>query len=206
MELVLSNGPEDANLTLVFAHGAGAGMDTLFMDTIAQGIAAKGFRVIRFEFPYMQKARERGKKYPPNSASILEKHYLSVLEGVNTPFVIGGKSMGGRIASTLLEKTDAKGCICFGYPFHPPGKPDSLRTEHLQKLTKPILILQGERDPFGKKSEIPQYTLSSKIQVDWVPDGEHSFKPRKKSGISWEDNLAYAVDRSFQFLKILSKG
>ena len=112
--------------------------------------------------------------------------------------------MGGRIASMLLEQTSARACVCLGYPFHPPGKPDSLRTEHLQKLSKPLLILQGERDPFGKKQEVKGYALSSTVQVDWIADGEHSFKPRKKSGFSLQGNLGAAVDKIAIFLTKLS--
>ncbi|MEC7984928.1 MAG: alpha/beta fold hydrolase [Myxococcota bacterium] len=204
MGLLLSNGPKDARLTLVLAHGAGAGMDTPFMDSIAEGLAAKGFRVVRFEFPYMQKAREAGKKRPPNSASILEEHFLSVLASQSGETVIGGKSMGGRIASVILERSSAKGCICLGYPFHPPGKPNSLRIQHLQIPTKPILILQGERDPFGKKEEVEGYSLHSSIQIGWIPDGEHSFKTRKKSAYKWEENLSHAVDQMDAFLTRLS--
>jgi predicted alpha/beta-hydrolase family hydrolase len=112
--------------------------------------------------------------------------------------------MGGRIASLLVDELAAHGevcgCLCLGYPFHPPGKPVQLRTEHLETLTTPTLILQGERDSFGKRGEVEGYSLSSVIDVQWISAGDHSFKPTRSSGLSEADTWADAVQRADRFL------
>ena len=195
----IENGPSDAQLIILLAHGAGAGMDTPFMTTIAESLGELGWKVRRFEFPYMEKARERGKKMPPNALSKLQAAFQSEIDACTAKVVIAGKSMGGRVATTILESTSAVGCIALGYPFHPPGKPESLRTEHLQSIQKPFLVLQGERDPFGKKEEFPNNWLPDTAQLVWIPDGEHSFKARKKSEATTEGNLELAVQHIHEF-------
>jgi predicted alpha/beta-hydrolase family hydrolase len=185
--------------TVLLAHGAGQGMDSPFMDAIAGGLADVGLRVVRFDFPYMARARQEGRRRPPDRPSVLSDAYRAVIEQLltqGTPrerLVIGGKSMGGRVASLLADEQRVAGLVCLGYPFHPPGKPEKLRTEHLAQLRTPTLICQGERDPFGNRAEVEGYTLSESIRLAWLPDGEHSFKPRKASGRSEADNLAEAV-------------
>ena len=114
--------------------------------------------------------------------------------------VIGGRSMGGRIASMVADDCGVRALLCFAYPFHPPGRPDRLRTAHLARLRTPTLILQGERDPFGSPAEVASYALPAAITVHWIADGDHSFKPRKRSGRTLQDNLADAVQRSVSFL------
>ena len=183
------------------AHGAGAGIETDFMTHLAEGIAQCGIQVIRFEFPYMEKIRETGKRRPPNAAKKLIEHFKHQLSDTSGTIFIGGKSMGGRIASMIVEETNAIGCICLGYPFHPPGKPAKLRTEHLQTMSKPILIIQGERDPFGKKQEIQSYSLDSNIRILYLPDGDHGFKPRKASGYTTTENLDKAVSQVVAFIQ-----
>ncbi len=195
----IENGPKNARLTIVLAHGAGAGMDTPFMNHIAEGLGQLGWKVRRFEFPYMEKARLRGKKCAPNPLKKLQASFQAEIDAVEGPVVIAGKSMGGRVATTLLESSSVLGCVALGYPFHPPGKPDSLRTEHLQTIEKPLLVLQGERDPFGKKEEFPNDWLPTGATLCWVPDGEHSFKARKKSGYTTEGNLDLAVQKIHEF-------
>jgi predicted alpha/beta-hydrolase family hydrolase len=187
----------------VFAHGAGAGQNSNFMQLIAEALAKKNVNVIRFNFIYMQLAHELGKRRPPDRADKLLAHFNSVLSEIDSlyPVFIGGKSMGGRMASMLLEESDALGCICMGYPFHPPSKPEKLRTEHLLSINKPILILQGERDTFGKSDEIETYKLSERVQVNYLPDGDHSFKPRKASGYSLEDNINQVIEHTATFIK-----
>ena len=201
MEQTIINESGESTCTLLLAHGAGAGMDTPFMNIIAEGLSQRGYKVIRFEFPYMQKIRETGKKRGPNTQKKLLAAFLEQIEPISGPLVIGGKSMGGRIASMLADESKALGCICLGYPFHPPGKPEKLRTAHLQELATPTLILQGERDPFGKKGEVEAYSLDPKLHIHWIQDGEHSFKPRKKSGHTLEENLADAVERIDLFVQ-----
>ena len=95
--------------------------------------------------------------------------------------LIGGKSLGGRIASLVADETEVAGLVCLGYPFHPTGKPEQLRIEHLKSIHTTTLIVQGERDPFGNRQEVAGYKLSKHIRVHWLPDGDHSFKPRKAS-------------------------
>ena len=114
--------------------------------------------------------------------------------------VIGGKSLGGRIASMVADETGARGLVCLGYPFHPPGQPDRTRTKHLGALRTPALIVQGTRDPFGGPEEIAGYALSSSIRVAWIEDGDHSFKPRARSGRTAAQNLEEAIAQVRDFL------
>ena len=108
--------------------------------------------------------------------------------------------MGGRIASLIADQAGASGLVCLGYPFHPTGKPNQLRTEHLRELKTPTLILQGERDPFGDKQEVEGYELSPRIEMHWLADGDHSFKPRKASGRTADENLSEALERMASFI------
>lgn len=197
----LTDGPTSASLTLALAHGAGAPMDSDWMTMVAGAVAEKGFRVVRFEFPYMAERRDTGKKRPPNPQRILEETWRTVIDDLGADrLVIGGKSMGGRMASLVADDAGVRGLVCLGYPFHPPGRPEKLRTEHLAALKTPTLICQGERDPFGTKDEVPGYTLSDKIELHWAPDGDHGLKPRKKSGHTEEENIAAAVDAIAGFM------
>ncbi|MFA0000587.1 alpha/beta fold hydrolase [Vibrio lentus] len=193
---------EDNPVTFVFAHGAGAGMDHEFMQSVAKGLAFKGIRVIRFNFPYMIKRAEDGKRRPPDRAPKLLDAYQEVIEQVDADkLVIGGKSMGGRMASHLSELDKVAAMACLGFPFHPPGKPEKYKGEHLAELTKPCLILQGERDTFGKRDEFADFDLSDSIRVEFIPDGDHSFKPRKSSGYTEQQNIALTVEKLSAFIK-----
>ena len=187
----------------VFAHGAGAGQNSEFMQLMAESLCKHHINVIRFNFAYMQLAQDLGKRRPPDRADKLLLHFNTVLSEIDSklPTFIGGKSMGGRMASMLLEESTALGCICMGYPFHPPSKPEKLRTEHLLSINKPVLILQGERDTFGKRDEIEKYKLSEQVQVNYLPDGDHSFKPRKASGYSLENNINQVIEHTATFIK-----
>ncbi|MDX1388363.1 MAG: alpha/beta family hydrolase, partial [Acidobacteriota bacterium] len=115
--------------------------------------------------------------------------------------VIGGKSMGGRIASMIADEAGARGLVCLGYPFHPPGKPDRLRTAHLGGLCTPALIVQGTRDSLGSREEIDGYDLSSAIRVVYLEDGDHSFKPRSRSGRTLAKNMDDAVASVAEFVE-----
>ena len=202
----LHDGPEDAPVTLLLAHGAGAPMDSEFMERIAAGVADRGFRVVRFEFPYMARRRTEGKRPGPDRMPVLEETFRRAASGCSRPLVIGGKSMGGRVASRVADSLEADGLVCLGYPFHPPGRPEKIRTAHLADLATPTLVLQGDRDPFGGPEDVAGYDLSDAIAVTWIPDGDHSFKPRKSSGRTLEENLALAVDRIATFLGSLPAG
>ncbi|MEK6234632.1 MAG: alpha/beta fold hydrolase [Planctomycetales bacterium] len=200
MPSLLTNGPE-AGPTVVLAHGAGAAMDTDFMNFFAEGFAERDARVVRFEFPYMVKRRETGGKRPPDREPILRRTWLEIIESLGAEnLIIGGKSMGGRMASLVADEAKVAGLLCLGYPFHPSGKPDRLRTEHLRTIETPTLILQGERDPMGNRTEVAGYDLSSSVQVHWMADGDHGFKPRKKSGLTVEDNWREGVRVAADFV------
>ncbi len=198
---LIFDGPAGAALTIALAHGAGAPMDSPFMDAVASGLAARGWRVARFEFPYMAARRAEGRKKPPDREPILRATWQAVIDRLGAKgAVIGGKSMGGRIASLVADDAGVRGLICLGYPFHPPGKPDRLRTAHLADLHTPALILQGERDALGTREEIAGYRLSDSIELGFLPDGDHSFKPRKASGHTEAGNIDAAVARMDAFL------
>jgi len=195
---MLTNGSGDKG-TIILAHGAGAGMDTPFMDAFATGLADRGFTVVRFNFPYMALRAEDGKKRPPDRAPKLLAAYEAAIEAVRTdaPLIIGGKSMGGRIASMLAAEKPSlglSGLVCLGYPFHPPGKPEKLRTEHLPAIPAPTLIAQGERDPFGGTALVSTLDLPDGITLHWAADGNHDLSPRKASGHTAEGNWAAAMD------------
>jgi predicted alpha/beta-hydrolase family hydrolase len=197
----LFDGPKNADKTFVFAHGAGAPMDSDFMNLFAAGLADRGLRVARFEFPYMIKRRDDGKRRPPDRAPVLLETYMNIAAELGPEnLVVGGKSMGGRIASMIADDAGAAGLVCLGYPFHPPGKPDKLRTEHLADMKTPALILQGERDPFGKRDEVAGYILSKSIRVNFLADGDHDLTPRKSSGRSREENWADGMDLITEFV------
>ncbi|MCF7504438.1 alpha/beta fold hydrolase [Vibrio sp. L3-7] len=193
---------EDYPITFIFAHGAGAGMDHEFMQSVAKGLALKEIRVIRFNFPYMIKRAEDGKRRPPDRAPKLLEAYQEIIEQVDADkLVIGGKSMGGRMASHLSELDKVAAMACLGFPFHPPGKPEKYKGEHLAELEKPCFILQGERDTFGKREEFEGFDLSDSIRVEFIPDGDHSFKPRKSSGYTEQQNIALTVEKLSAFIK-----
>ena len=204
----LFDGPPDAPLLLVLAHGAGAAMDSPFMAAFAEGLGAKGWRVARFEFAYMASRRRDGGKRPPPRGENLVGEWQTVIDhfAESRPrrhIVIGGKSLGGRVASLAATEAGVGGLVCLGYPFHPPGKPERLRTVHLEALAVPTLIVQGERDPFGTAQEVPTYHLSPAIRFHWAPDGDHGLKPRKASGHSEAENWQNAIEAIDGFLSDL---
>ncbi|NVJ50734.1 MAG: dienelactone hydrolase family protein [Gammaproteobacteria bacterium] len=190
--------------TLLLAHGAGAGANSDFMQALRLAFEPSDIDLVRFEFGYMQQMTETGKRRPPSPFNQLIEQFSSVIawcqEQTSRPLWIGGKSMGGRVASHLLGTSTVMGGIVYGYPFHPPGKPDKLRTEHLQQITKPLHIIQGERDTFGSAAEVSELTLDPGIELHWIPDGDHSFKPRKRSGYTLPSNLAMAASITQQII------
>lgn len=193
----LFTGPQDAPFTLLLAHGSGAPMDSPAMNAAASALAAEGLHVARFEFAYMAARRSEGSRRPPPKAETLIPEFEAAVAalGAKGPLVIGGKSMGGRVASMAADRLHGKGraagLLCLGYPFHPPEKPAQLRTAHLMTLETPTLICQGTRDPFGTVAEVPGYGLPERIEILWLEDGDHDLKPRKSiSGFSAADHLA----------------
>lgn len=204
LELLIT-GPSNGLGTFVFAHGAGLPMDAPRMEAIADGLVEAGVRVIRFEFPYMRRRRVSEKRGAPDRPAILEATWHEVLERVGVPdtLVIGGRSMGGRVASMVADEAGVRGLACLGYPFHPLGKPERTRTAHLAELRTPTLIVQGERDPMGNRDDVAGYVLSPSIEVVWLPDGDHSFVPRKRSGVTEAENVATAVEAVRAFIERL---
>jgi predicted alpha/beta-hydrolase family hydrolase len=204
---LLVDGPATARVTLVLAHGAGAPMDSPFMAAVAHGVAEHGVRVARFEFPYMRARRESGARRPPDREPTLLARWREVIAalGGGAKVVIGGKSLGGRIASMVADDAAVRGLVCLGYPFHAPGKPPGNRIAHLATLRTPALILQGTRDSFGLPAEVGAYELSPAISVEWLEDGDHSFKPRARSGRTEQQNLAVAIDAVVRFIGSLER-
>jgi uncharacterized protein len=207
---LLATGPTGTDIHLILAHGAGAPMTSPFMDAAAALLAERDICVTRFEFAYMAARREGARKPPPKAERLVEE-YRACVETVSQKLMpsqhlfIGGKSMGGRVASliagALYGERVISGCICLGYPFHPPKKPDELRTAHLIDTVCPTLIVQGERDPFGPRGEVESYTLSRAIDFHWATDGDHDLSPRKSSGATHVGNLEAAADAIADFCK-----
>lgn len=191
------DGSEDARITILLAHGAGAPMDSASMTATAKALADVGLRVARFEFGYMASRRTAAGRRPPPRAETVMPEYLAAIDDLgatNGPLFIGGKSMGGRVASMVADPLFAArriaGLVCLGYPFHPPGRPEQLRTKHLINVMTPTLICQGTRDEFGTRDDVAGYGLSAAIKLVWLEDGDHDLKPRKSvSGFSTADHL-----------------
>jgi hypothetical protein len=191
---MIFDGPADGP-TVVLSHGAGAPMDSPFLNRMAAGLAAGGLRVARFELPYMRRRRETGERRPPDREPVLRAAWLEAIAalGGGERLVIGGKSLGGRMASLVADEARVRGLVCLGYPFHPPGQPDRLRTAHLREIRTPTLIVQGTRDTLGSAEDVAGYDLSPAIRVVWLEDGDHSFKPRASSGHTERGHLEAAV-------------
>lgn len=201
MQSVLTDQPAgEPRATLLLAHGAGAPMDSPFMTQLAAALSTRGIKVVRFEFPYMAARREDGRKRPPNPMPVLEQCMRELAAEISGPLFLGGKSMGARVASQLAAEVGAAGFICFGYPFHPPGKPERTRIEHLQQITCPGLIVQGTRDPFGKPEEVAAYPLDPSLQVHWLESGEHDFRPLKSSGLTQQALIEEAAAVAAAFM------
>ena len=209
--MFLHDDADDAIARLVLAHGAGAAMDSGFMNNIAGLIAERGVSVTRFEFGYMAGRRDGGKRRPAPRGETLCSEYEAAIERIRNErdddlaLFIGGKSMGGRVASLIAQQAFQKGVIhglaCLGYPFHPPGKPEKLRTAHLATLDCPALIVQGTRDALGAKAEVATYDIDVRIGFLWCEDGDHDLKPRKRSGLSQADHLTAAADAIAAFVR-----
>ncbi|CAI8938486.1 Alpha/beta hydrolase [Pseudomonas sp. IT-P171] len=194
-----------SSTTLILAHGAGAPMDSAWMNDMAARLAALGVNVLRFEFPYMAQRRVEGGKRPPNPApKLLEcwrEVYAVVRLHVTGRVAIGGKSMGGRMASLLADELEVDALVCLGYPFYAVGKPEKPRVEHLAGLKTPALFVQGERDALGNREAVEAYTLSPSIEVFWLVAGDHDLKPLKASGFTHQQHLAAAAGKVAEFLR-----
>ncbi len=206
-----------SDVRLLLAHGAGAPMDSEFMNELADALADNRVQTIRFEFPYMQLRRADGRKRPPNREPVLldawRESVSAVLEGRVTGVAdggrvfIGGKSMGGRMASLLAATQEAPGhgiagCLCFGYPFHAPGKPSHWRTSHFADLQVPLWIAQGDRDPFGGYGQaLDRLQGTRALSLVRVEDGDHDFRPRKRSGLTRAELIAKVACQAADFMR-----
>jgi len=182
-----------AGVTLILGHGSGVGQTSDFIVRFAHGLAARGIDVITFNFLY----REQGRRIPdPNDR--LEACWRAVIDAVRErmksgahELAIGGKSMGGRIASQVAASGvgDLAGLVFLGYPLHPPGRPDRLRAKHLPDIKAPMLFVQGSRDTFGTPDELRPIIAPLEPPADLyvVEDGDHSFKVRKRAGVGQQD-------------------
>lgn len=188
-------------------------MDSDFMSAFAQGLASRGtglggLRVVRFEFPYMANARCTGQRRPPDREPVLINSWRSLIADLTRPpqgiiphsLVIGGKSLGGRIASLIADQLHVAGLVCLGYPFHPPGRPEKTRIDRLKALSTPTLICQGTRDPFGRREEVASYHLSPMISFRWLEEGDHSFKPSKRSAYTYYQHCSSAIEAMLAFI------
>ena len=204
------DGPSNGPLFL-FTHGAGAPCDSVFMQTVALGLAEQGICVVRFNFDYMQMRIETGSRRPPERAPKLIKQFEEKIKTLSNQnkrgMVIGGKSMGGRMASLVASMFDenqlseVKGVACLGFPFHPSGKLDKLRIDHFPLVKQKQLIIQGTRDKLGSFEEVDGYQLSDEIEWLWLEDGDHDFKPRVKSGFTQQIHLETAIQKLASFIK-----
>lgn len=182
------------------------------MTAVAALCRSQGLEVVRFEFPYMAQRREGGGKRPPNKQQQLLQCWLQVVEQYRDdvlPLFIGGKSMGGRMATVLAASGEAQGCrgvICLGYPFHPQGKPHKLRIEHLGQMPLPTLIVQGTRDAFGSQEEVSAYPSWPQVEIHWSVAADHNLKPLKRSGISPQQALADAAQAVTNFVRRVAPG
>ena len=178
---------------LVLAHGAGAGQQHAFMVATARGLASRGIDVVTFDFPYM--ARGRG---APDRPPVLEQSFRDAVDAARAwsrahRLFIGGKSMGGRMATHLGAQHLAglNGIVVLGYPLHPPGKPEQLRVAHLPAIEVPVLIVQGERDTFGTPDEFTPHLKAMKADVTLhvVQGGDHSLTVRGAKGKGVHDSV-----------------
>lgn len=188
---------DPSRVLLVLAHGAGAGMDHPFMEALAEALAATRLGVLRFNFAYTEQGRRA-----PDRQQVLETTYAEVVAEARVAYApralfLGGKSMGGRIASHLA----ASGCPCdglafFGYPLHPPGRPERIRDAHLYEIRVPMLFVQGTRDPFCplERLEGVRAKLPGPHDLLTIDDGDHSFKVRRASGRTNEEALREVVE------------
>ena len=191
--------------TLIFAHGAGAPMDSDFMQDMTQRLLGLGISVVRFEFPYMAQRRVDAVRRPPNKMDVLQdtwrRVYSEVRGQTDQPIVMAGKSMGGRVASMLADELQPLALVCLGYPFYPAKKQDKPRTQHLLSISTPTLIVQGERDALGSLEVVQGYDLSAAIEFEWLSMADHDLKPLKRSGFTHDEYLQRTALRIADFIK-----
>lgn len=168
-------------ISLFLAHGAGAGHSSPFLDQFAATLCRRPEWLLHpVTFEYMRHIQETGKKRPPPKVDRLVEEYKGEIAGCGKT-LIGGKSLGGRVATQLTDDPNVIGVVCFGFPFHPPGKPEKHRLSWLESLTKPCLIFQGTRDPFGNREWVSQQSLPDLVKLVWVEGADHDFRISKRA-------------------------
>ena len=194
---------EEGAQRIIFAHGAGAGLQSDFMQYMALGLAVHNIEVVRFNFPYWQQFMDTGKRRLPDRQPVLQHAMQSVAAQFqdDKPLFLMGKSMGARVAFQCADKLGAKAAIGLGFPFHPVGKPDTLRLADLVNSRKQNLIIQGERDALGRCSEVADYPLPENLQINWLAHADHSFIPTKRSGIDSTTILQSAIEQVATFIQ-----
>jgi uncharacterized protein len=199
--------PDRAGITLILGHGAGADQRSAFMVSFATALAARGLDIVTFNFLYTERRRRL-----PDSNDRLEACYRAVIDAMRrhvqlagNRLAIGGKSMGGRIASQVAAGGAGAlaGLVLLGYPLHPPGKPDRPRSKHLPEIAAPMLFVQGERDSFGTPDELRPILrgLRSPAELYVVEGGDHSFKVPKRAGVAQKDVYEAIQERIDRWLR-----
>ncbi|MBW6390885.1 alpha/beta family hydrolase [Billgrantia antri] len=190
---------------LLIAHGAGAGQHSLYMNQLRDALAERGVQTLAIEFAYMQRAEREGRRIPPPPVERLVEELSRWCDILTHPqggtLWLGGKSMGGRVASLLAARQRAAGLILCGYPFHPPAKPETLRLAHWPQIDSPTLVVQGSRDPFGTREEVESYVLGERACVHWLEDGDHDWKPRRRSGRTQAELIEEGATAIAAFMK-----
>lgn len=205
---VVFNRPSSPIALCILAHGAGLGMNSGFMGSLATALATQQIMVARFEFPYMQKTTLEGKRRPPDRAERLIEHWHQVVTSITQwqdlqlPYFLAGKSMGGRMALMAVDQIDrAKGAIGFGYPFYGRGKNQTPRLAPLEQLQKSSLIIQGTRDPMGNYQQVKEFPQYPAIELAWLESGDHDFTPRKSSGLTQVQHIETAAKLTANFIR-----
>jgi len=200
-----SAAPGFGGALLVLAHGAGAGERHPFMVKVATGLARRGVDVVTFEFPYMREKRRAPDRAPVLEAAFREAIAEAQRDGAGAGrLFIGGKSMGGRIATHLAAQQHERvtGVVALGYPLHPPGKPERTRDAHLSSIDVPVLIVQGERDAFGTPGELAPALarMRARVTLHVVPEGDHSLTVPRSGGIGQEAIYETALDAIVEWM------
>jgi predicted alpha/beta-hydrolase family hydrolase len=201
---------EHAGISLILAHGAGANQMSAFMVRFAKALAARGIDTVTFNFLYSEARKrlpDKNDKLEACWRKMIEAHRDGVFGGqlARNKLCIGGKSMGGRIASQVAASPSIEiaGLVLLGYPLHPPGQPEKLRTRHLPAIRAPMLIVQGSRDAFGTPAELRPVLapLMAATELLVVEGGDHSFKVAKKAVPSQEQVYESVLDEIARWLR-----
>ena len=192
---------------VLLAHGAGFSMDSPWMAAVARGLVERGFPVLRFNYPYRERAVREGRQRPPDKAEVLEHAHARALRALEARaggrrVLLAGKSLGARMSTHLAAKGEtAAGLVLLGYPLHPPKKPERLRSEHFPAIAQPALFLQGTRDGLCDLELLREAlrTYGGTATVEVVDDADHGFHVRKRTGRTEEEVLEALLDRIGQW-------